>query len=210
MGMEDHLGDMDFKVVGTRKGITALQMDIKTTGLTTEIMAQALEQARVGRMEILDKMEAAISKPREELSKYAPKISILTIPQSKIGGLIGPGGKNIRNIQESTGAKIDIEEDGTVFISADNTASLECAKNMVEGLTAEAEVGKIYKGKVTKIMAFGAFVEFLPGKEGLVHISKLSKKRVKKVEDVVSVGEEIVVKVDEIDNQGRVNLSKNM
>ena len=210
MGMEDHLGDMDFKVVGTRKGITALQMDIKTTGLTTEIMAQALEQARVGRMEILDKMEATISKPRQELSKYAPKISVLTIPQSKIGGLIGPGGKNIRNIQESTGAKIDIEEDGTVFISSDNTASLECARNIVEGLTAEVEVGKTYKGKVTRIMAFGAFVEFLPGKEGLVHISKLSKKRVKKVEDVVSVGEEIVVKVDEIDNQGRINLSKNM
>ncbi len=208
MGMEDHLGDMDFKVVGTKKGITALQMDIKIAGLTTEIMAKALEQARIGRLEILGKMEAAIAEPRKDLSKYAPRMVTIVIPQNKIGGLIGPGGKNIRNIQESTGAKIDIEEDGTVYISSDSSSSLECAKNMVEGLTAEVEVGKTYKGKVTKIMAFGAFVEILPGKEGLVHISKLAKGHVKKVEDVVSEGEEIVVKVDEIDKQGRINLSK--
>lgn len=210
MGMEDHLGDMDFKVVGTKKGITALQMDIKIAGLTMEIMAKALEQARVGRLEILQKMESAINKPREDLSKYAPRMVSIVIPQSKIGGLIGPGGKNIRNIQETTGAKIDIEEDGTVFISSDNPESLATARNMVEGLTAEVEVGKVYKGKVTKIMAFGAFVEILPGKEGLVHISKLGKGHVKKVEDVVSEGEEIVVKVDEIDKQGRINLSKNI
>lgn len=210
MGMEDHLGDMDFKVVGTKKGITALQMDIKITGLTTEIMAKALEQARVGRMEILGKMEATIESPRAELSKYAPKMVTVTIPQNKIGGLIGPGGKNIRNIQETTGAKIDIEEDGTVFICATDSVSMENAKNMVDALTAEVEVGREYKGKVTKIMAFGAFVEILPGKEGLVHISKLSKKHVKKVEDVVCEGEEIVVKVDEIDKQGRINLSKIM
>jgi len=210
MGMEDHLGDMDFKVVGTRKGVTALQMDIKITGLTTEILAKALEQARVGRMEILDKMEAAIAQPRQSLSQFAPKMVSLTIPQNKIGGLIGPGGKNIRNIQETTGVKIDIEEDGTVFISGDDSSAVDNARNMVEGLTAEVEVGKIYKGKVTKIMAFGAFVEVLPGKEGLVHISKLSKHRVAKVEDVVSEGEEIVVKVDEIDKQGRINLSKQM
>jgi len=173
-------------------------------------LAQALEQARVGRMEILGKMEAAIAQPNTTLSEFAPKMVSLTIPQNKIGGLIGPGGKNIRNIQETTGVKIDIEEDGTVFISGDDSVSVDNARNMVEGLTAEVEVGKTYKGKVTKIMAFGAFVEILPGKEGLVHISKLSKQRVNKVEDVVSEGEEIVVKVDEIDKQGRINLSKSI
>lgn len=208
MGMEDHLGDMDFKVVGTRKGITALQMDIKIDGLTTEIMSKALEQARVGRMEILDKIEATIAQPRPELSKYAPRMISVTIAQSKIGTLIGPGGKNIKNIQETTGAEISIEDDGTVFISSPDALAVETAKSMVESLTAEVEVGKEYKGKVTKIMNFGAFVEILPGKEGLVHISKLSKKRVAKVEDVVNIGEEIVVKVDEIDKQGRINLIK--
>lgn len=210
MGMEDHLGDMDFKVVGTRKGITALQMDIKIDGLTTEIMAKALEQARVGRMEIIGKIEATLPQPRPELSKYAPRMISLTIPVSKIGTLIGPGGKNIKNIQETTGVEISVEEDGTVFISSKDSLAVETAKSMVEGLTAEVEVGREYKGKVTRIMNFGAFVEILPGKEGLVHISKLSKKRVNKVEDVVSVGEEIVVKVDEIDKQGRINLSKTM
>ena len=210
MGMEDHLGDMDFKVVGTKKGITALQMDIKIDGLTTEIMAKALEQARVGRMEIIGKIEATLPQPRPELSKYAPRMVSFTIPQSKIGTVIGPGGKTIKGIQESTGVEIAIEEDGTVFISSPNALAVETAKSMVEGLTAEVEVGKEYKGKVTRIMNFGAFVEILPGKEGLVHISKLSKKHVKKVEDVVSIGEEIVVKVDEIDKQGRINLSKTM
>ena len=210
MGMEDHLGDMDFKVVGTRKGITALQMDIKIDGLTTEIMAKALEQARVGRMEIIGKIEATLPQPRPELSKYAPRMISFVIPQAKIGTVIGPGGKTIKGIQESTGVEISIEEDGTVFISSPNALAVETAKSMVEGLTAEVEVGKEYKGKVTRIMNFGAFVEILPGKEGLVHISKLSKKHVKKVEDVVSVGEEIVVKVDEIDKQGRINLSKTM
>ncbi len=210
MGMEDHLGDMDFKVVGTRKGITALQMDIKIDGLTTEIMAKALEQARVGRMEIIGKIEATLPQPRPELSKYAPRMVSFVIPQSKIGTVIGPGGKTIKGIQENTGVEISIEEDGTVFISSPNALAVETAKSMVEGLTAEVEVGKEYKGKVTRIMNFGAFVEILPGKEGLVHISKLSKKHVKKVEDVVSVGEEIVVKVDEIDKQGRINLSKTM
>ncbi|MBO7432043.1 MAG: polyribonucleotide nucleotidyltransferase [Elusimicrobia bacterium] len=210
MGMEDHLGDMDFKVVGTRKGITALQMDIKIDGLTTEIMAKALEQARVGRMEIIGKIEATLPQPRPELSKYAPRMVSFVIPQAKIGTVIGPGGKTIKGIQETTGVEISIEEDGTVFISSPNALAVETAKSMVEGLTAEVEVGKEYKGKVTRIMNFGAFVEILPGKEGLVHISKLSKKHVKKVEDVVSVGEEIVVKVDEIDKQGRINLSKTM
>lgn len=208
MGMEDHLGDMDFKVVGTRKGITALQMDIKIDGLTTEIMAKALEQARVGRLEIIDKIEATISQPRPELSKYAPKMVSISIPVNKIGSLIGPGGKNIKNIQEITGAEISVEEDGTVFVSSSNAKALETAKNMIESFTVEVEVGKEYKGKVTRIMNFGAFVEILPGKEGLVHISKLSNKRVKKVEDVISVGEEIIVRVDEIDKQGRINLIK--
>ncbi len=210
MGMEDHLGDMDFKVVGTRKGITALQMDIKIDGLTTEIMAKALEQARVGRMEIIGKIEDTLAQPRPQLSKYAPKMVSLTIPVSKIGALIGPGGKNIKNIQETTGVEISVEEDGTVFISSTDAQAMETAKNMIEGLTSEVEVGKEYTGKVTKIMNFGAFVEILPGKEGLVHISKLSHKHVKKVEDVVSVGEEIVVKVEEIDKQGRINLIKIM
>ncbi len=210
MGMEDHLGDMDFKVVGTRKGITALQMDIKIDGLTTEIMAKALEQARVGRMEIIGKIEAAISQPRAELSKYAPKLVSFTIPQSKIGTLIGPGGKNIRSIQENMGVTVDVEEDGSVFISGMDASKVEEARRVIEGLTGEVEVGQEYKGKVTKIMAFGAFVEILPGKEGMVHISKLSKKHVKKVEDVVSVGEEIVVRVSEIDRQGRINLIKIM
>lgn len=210
MGMEDHLGDMDFKVVGTRKGITALQMDIKIDGLTTEIMAKALEQARVGRMEIIGKIESAIAQPRAELSKYAPKLVSFTIPQSKIGTLIGPGGKNIRSIQENMGVTVDVEEDGSVFISGMDASKVEEARRVIEGLTGEVEVGQEYKGKVTKIMAFGAFVEILPGKEGMVHISKLSKKHVKKVEDVVSVGEEIVVRVSEIDRQGRINLIKIM
>lgn len=210
MGMEDHLGDMDFKVVGTRKGITALQMDIKIDGLTTEIMAKALEQARVGRMEIIGKIEAAISQPRAELSKYAPKLVSFTIPQSKIGTLIGPGGKNIRSIQENMGVTVDVEEDGSVYISGMDASKVEEARRVIEGLTGEVEVGQEYKGKVTKLMAFGAFVEILPGKEGMVHISKLSKKHVKKVEDVVSVGDEIVVRVSEIDRQGRINLIKIM
>ena len=208
MGMEDHLGDMDFKVAGTRKGITALQMDIKTLGLTTKIMAEALEHARVGRMSILDKMEAAIAKPKAELSSYAPRIISLMINPSKIGALIGPGGKNIRKIQEDTGAKIDITDDGRVSISSEDGAALAKAKEMVEYLTAEVEVGQVYTGKVTRLMNFGAFVEILPGKEGLVHVSQLAKEHVNKVEDVVKEGDELQVKVIEIDKQGRINLSK--
>jgi len=207
-GMEDHLGDMDFKVAGTRKGITALQMDIKTLGLTTKLMAEALEQARVGRMSILDKMESEIKLPRAELSSYAPRIVSLLINPSKIGALIGPGGKNIRKIQEDTGAKIDITDEGRVSISSEDAAALSKAKEMVEYLTAEVEVGQSYKGRVTRLMNFGAFVEILPGKEGLVHISQLANEHVKKVEDVVKEGDEITVKVVEIDKQGRINLSR--
>jgi len=207
MGMEDYLGDMDFKVAGTRKGITALQMDIKISGLSTEIIAQALEQARRGRFFILDKMDAVISSPKNYLSDYAPRMLTLSIPQNKIGELIGPGGKNIRKIQEDNNVKIDIEETGKVFISGVESADVESAKEYIESLTAEAEVGKIYKGRIVKIMAFGAFAEILPGKEGLIHISQFSKQRINKVEDVVKEGDEVRVKVIEIDSHGRINLS---
>jgi polyribonucleotide nucleotidyltransferase len=208
MGMEDHLGDMDFKVAGTRKGITALQMDIKIAGLTTELMAKALDQANRARMTILGKMEAAIQTPRADISDFAPRMVTLQIPQSKIGELIGPGGKNIRRIQEDSGAEIDIEDDGKVFISSTQKTSVDLARQMVEYFTADVEVGKIYKGKVTRILNFGAFVEILPGKEGLCHISQLAEQHVRKVEDVVHEGDELTVKVVEIDNQGRVNLSR--
>ncbi|OGS18356.1 MAG: polyribonucleotide nucleotidyltransferase [Elusimicrobia bacterium RIFOXYA2_FULL_50_26] len=208
MGMEDHLGDMDFKVAGTRKGITALQMDIKVTGLTTDILAEALESARTARLTILDIMNQAISLPKADLSAYAPRMVTLTIPQSKIGELIGPGGKNIRRIQEETGAEVSIEDDGRVFISSPKKDAVDLCRQMVEYYTADVEVGKVYKGKVTRILNFGAFVEILPGKEGLVHISQLAESHVKKVEDVVSEGDEVTVKVVEIDTQGRVNLSR--
>jgi len=207
MGMEDHLGDMDFKVAGTRKGITALQMDIKVTGLTTEILAQALDQAKRGRMYILDKMDAAVSAPKSAISSFAPQMESLMIPQNKIGELIGPGGKNIRKLQEDNNVKIDIEETGKVFISGTDADCVHRTKVYIESMTAEIEVGKIYKGKVVKIMAFGAFVEVLPGKDGLVHVSKLADRHVKNVEDVVKEGDEVTVKVMEIDKQGRVNLS---
>jgi polyribonucleotide nucleotidyltransferase len=207
MGMEDHLGDMDFKVAGTRKGITALQMDIKISGLTTEIMSQALDQAKRGRFFILDKMDEAVSVPENNLSNFAPRMATLTIPQSKIGELIGPGGKNIRKIQEDNNVKIDIEETGKVFISGIEYTGVESAKAYVESLTAEVEVGKIYKGKIVKIMAFGAFAEILPGQEGLIHISQLSNQHTRKVEDIVKEGDEVKVKVIEIDKQGRINLS---
>ena len=208
MGMEDHLGDMDFKVAGTRTGITALQMDIKIAGLNTEIMAQALEQARTARLSILGKMEASLATPRTDLSSFAPRMVTLQIPQSKIGELIGPGGKNIRRIQESSGADIDIEDDGRVFISSTDKTAVDLARQMVEYFTADVEIGRIYTGKVTRILNFGAFVEILPGKEGLVHISQLAEQHVRKVEDVVKEGDEISVKVIEIDSQGRVNLSR--
>ena len=208
MGMEDHLGDMDFKVAGSRNGITALQMDIKIKGLTVEIMAKALEQARQGRIKILDIMDAALSKPKTTMSAYAPKMVTTKISPSKIGALIGPGGKNIRRIQEETGVKIDIEEDGRVFISSTDSAAVDNAKAMVDFLTAEIEIGKIYKGRVTKIMNFGAFVEVIPGKEGLVHVSQLALEHVKNVSDVVKEGDEITVKAVEVDSQGRVNLSR--
>lgn len=207
-GLEDALGDMDFKVAGTKNGITAIQMDIKIDGINKEIFKQALAQAKRGREHIMGIMLDCISEPRKELSKYAPKITTIHVDPEKISKIIGPGGKTIKKIVEETGAKIDIEEDGRVYIAAVNSKEAAKAIDMINGITAEAEVGKVYTGKVTRLMAFGAFVEILPGKEGLVHISQLSTERVNKVEDVVSVGDEIVVKVTEIDQKGRINLSR--
>ena len=207
-GLEDALGDMDFKVAGTEKGITAIQMDIKIDGINKEIFQQALAQAKKGRAFILGKMLEAISEPRKELSPYAPKITTININPDKIRDIIGPGGKMIKKIVEETGAKIDVDDSGKVFVAAVNSESAQKAIDIIEGIVAVAEVGKVYTGKVTRLMNFGAFVEILPGKEGLVHISQLSTERVEKVEDVVSVGDEIAVKVVEIDQKGRINLSR--
>ncbi|HPW41271.1 MAG TPA: polyribonucleotide nucleotidyltransferase [Bacillota bacterium] len=207
-GMEDFLGDMDFKVAGTSKGITAIQMDIKIAGIDRPILERALEQARVGRLFILDKMLSVISEPRKELSPYAPKIITTRVDPEKIRDIIGPGGKTINKIIAETGVKIDIEDDGRVFIAAVNQAAGDKALKIIESLVKEVKEGEIYLGRVTRLMTFGAFVEILPGKEGLVHISKLDTKRVEKVEDVVAVGDEILVKVTEIDKQGRINLSR--
>ncbi|MBQ1249155.1 MAG: polyribonucleotide nucleotidyltransferase [Selenomonadales bacterium] len=207
-GMEDALGDMDFKVAGTTEGVTAIQMDIKIEGLTKEILTDALAQARRGRMHILGKMLEAIDQPREELSPYAPRIITLQIHPDKIRDVIGPGGKIIKKIIEETGVKIDIEDDGKTFIAAVDMEAGKKAVRMIEDLVREVEVGETYEGKVTRIMNFGAFVEVLPGKEGLVHISQLAKERVEKVEDVVAIGDVVKVKVIEIDRQGRVNLSR--
>lgn len=207
-GMEDALGDMDFKVAGTAEGVTAIQMDIKIAGITKEILTSALEQAKKGRMHIMDKMMEAIQTPRAELSQYAPRIITMEIHPDKIRDVIGPGGKIIKKIIEETGVSIDIEDDGKVFIAATDVEAGQKAVKIIENLVREVEVGGIYNGKVTRLMNFGAFVEILPGKEGLVHISQLARERVEKVEDVVSVGDEITVKVTEIDRQGRVNLSR--
>lgn len=207
-GIEDFLGDMDFKVAGTSKGITAIQMDIKIKGISMEIMTKALEKADQGRAFILKKMQESIASPRKELSQFAPRVITLSVPVDKIGMVIGPGGKNIKKIIEETGAQIDIEDDGRVFITGADVKGAEKAKSIIEGMTAEAEIGKTYTGRVTRIMNFGAFVEIMPGKEGLVHISQLADRRVAKVEDVVKVGDEIKVKVVEIDDMGRINLSK--
>jgi len=207
-GMEDALGDMDFKVAGTEKGVTALQMDIKIKGLSREILEEALTQAKKGRLEILQSMLAAISEPRQELSPYAPKILTMTINPDKIRDVIGPSGKQINKIIEETGVKIDIEQDGTIFISSVDQEMNEKAKKIIEDIVREVEVGQMYLGKVKRIEKFGAFVELFSGKDGLVHISELAEERVGKVEDVVSIGDEILVKVTEIDKQGRVNLSR--
>jgi len=206
-GIEDALGDMDFKVAGTRDGITALQMDIKIGGVSRNILRQALRQAHAARTFILQRMLEVIERPRRELSPYAPRILTMEIPVDRIRDVIGPGGKTIRKIIDKTGVSIDIEDDGRVFIASADLVGAEQAVKMVEDLTQDVEVGATYLGKVKRTTDFGAFVEVLPGKEGLVHISKLAEGRVGKVEDVVTVGDDIMVKVTEIDNQGRINLS---
>lgn len=207
-GIEDHMGDMDFKVAGTREGITALQMDIKTSGLSHAILEQALAQAHEGRLFILDKMQEVISAARSDLSPYAPRITLIRIDPEKIGTVIGPGGKTIRKIIEDTGVKIDVEDDGTVYIASTDEASSQKAVQIIEGLTEEAEIGKIYTGKVVRTTDFGAFVEILPGQDGMVHISQLADYRVPSVEDVVRVGDEIMVMVIDIDRDGKIKLSR--
>jgi polyribonucleotide nucleotidyltransferase len=207
-GMEDALGDMDFKVAGTTEGITALQMDIKIKGVDTTILEQAMEQARQGRLFILNKMLAVLSAPREDLSPYAPRMLTLTISVDKIKDVIGPGGKVINKIIAETGVKIDIEDDGRIFIAAVDTEAGEKAKQMIEDIVAEVEVGSIYQGKVTRVEKYGAFVEVLPGKEGLVHISQLADTHTARTEDICVVGDIIPVKVIEIDRMGRINLSR--
>ena len=208
LGLEDHLGDMDFKVSGTAEGITAFQMDVKSEGISRDTLGRALEQGREARLSVLDTMNSTIRAPRQEISKYAPRILQIIIPVEKIGEVIGPGGKVVRDITAKTGAEINIEDDGTVTIADSDKEAAERALQMINQIIAEAEVGKIYKGRVTRIINIGAFVEVLPGKEGLVHISELADHHVKRVEDVVKVGDEIQVKCIEIDGQNRVNLSK--
>ena len=207
-GMEDFLGDMDFKVAGTRKGVTAIQMDIKIHGLSREILERALKQAHEGREFILGKMLEEIPEPRTELSPYAPRIITMQIDADKIRTVIGPGGKTINKIISETGVKIDIDDEGQIFIAAPDMESAKAAQEYIELLTAEVEVGKTYKGTVKRIMNFGAFIEVLPGKEGLLHISKMAKHRVEKVEDVMNIGDEVEVTVYEIDGQGRINLKR--
>jgi polyribonucleotide nucleotidyltransferase len=207
-GLEDHLGDMDFKVAGTRNGITALQMDMKIKGINTEILSEALDQARQGRIFILDRMQEVIAEPRANLKPHVPRLTMVKIPIDKIGAVIGPGGKTIRSIQDETGTKIDIGEDGYVFIASADEASTMIARERIESLTEVPEIGRIYTGRVVRITEFGAFVEILPGMDGLVHISQLDTERVNKVEDIVEVGDEITVMITNIDNAGKIRLSR--
>jgi polyribonucleotide nucleotidyltransferase len=207
-GVEDHFGDMDFKVAGTRNGMTAVQLDLKIDGIPIGLVKNALMQAREGRFFILGKMGEALTAPRAELSNYAPRIDVLKINTEKIGELIGPGGKNIKAIIAATGASVDIKDDGTVLVGSDQPDKSEAAIKMIKAITDDVEVGRIYTGKVKRIMNFGAFVEIAPRKEGLVHVSELADKFVKNVEDVVKIGDEIKVKVIGIDEMGRINLSK--
>lgn len=205
-GTEDHYGDMDFKIAGTTNGITAIQLDLKTRGVNLDILAQGLDYAKEARMKILEFMNSTIKSPRSEISQYAPKNIVFAVPKAKIGEVIGPGGKTIRKIIADLDVTVDIDDDGKVTISGIDTHNVEQAQNIIQSIVQDAEVGKTYIGKVKRITNFGAFVEILPGKDGLVHISKLSRQRVNKVEDIVKVGDEITVKVLEIDNQGRINL----
>ena len=207
LGDEDHLGDMDFKVAGTAKGVTAIQMDIKIGGVSREILLSALRQAREGRLHILDRMNATLDAPRAELSPFAPRIYVMNVRTDKIREIIGPGGKVIRGIQEQTGVKIDIEDDGTVKIAAVDAASARAAISIIEGIVQEAQVGKVYEGKVRKIMEFGAFVELFPGTDGLLHISQISRKRVRSVSDCFKEGDTVTVSVLEVDRDGKIRLS---
>ncbi|HSB51129.1 MAG TPA: polyribonucleotide nucleotidyltransferase, partial [Dissulfurispiraceae bacterium] len=208
LGLEDHLGDMDFKVAGTDAGITAFQMDVKIGGVSSAILERALEQARVGRLFILEKMKEELPLPRETMSPYAPRIYTLRIKQEKIRDVIGTGGKVIRGIIEQTGVKIDISDDGSVNVASPDEESARKAIEIINGIVAEAEVGKIYTGKVKRIADFGAFVEIIPGVDGLLHISQIAERRIAKVTDEINLGDEILVKVIEIDNQGRIRLSR--
>jgi polyribonucleotide nucleotidyltransferase len=207
-GIEDFLGDMDFKVAGTESGITALQMDMKINGLPMEVIAQAINQAKPARLHILSKMLQAIQQPRTELSSYAPRLMTFKIDPELIGLVIGPGGKTIKGITEQTGAKVDIDNDGTVTVSALEAEKAEQAQRIIQGMTRKLEAGEVYAGKVTRIIPIGAFVEVLPGKEGMIHISQLADYRVGKVEDEVTVGDNVIVKVRDIDNKGRINLTR--
>jgi len=207
-GLEDHLGDMDFKVAGTESGVTALQMDIKVKGITIEVMTQALSQAKAARYEILSNIKQTLSESRADLSPHAPRVERLTIPTEKIGALIGPGGKTIRSISETYSVVVDVDNSGVVTILSTDAESLDQTIARIRALTQDVEVGATYLGKVVRIMNFGAFVEILPGKDGLVHISELSHQHVSSVEDVLKLGDQIEVKVKEIDAQGRVNLSR--
>ncbi|MFA5038434.1 MAG: polyribonucleotide nucleotidyltransferase [Candidatus Omnitrophota bacterium] len=207
-GLEDHHGDMDFKIAGTRKGIVAVQLDLKIHGIGFEVIQEVLDRSKAARLIVLEKMSEVLAQPRAELSEYAPRILHLKIAQDRIGDLIGPGGKNIRKIIELTGVSIDVEDDGSVLVASTDSAASQRAVEMIKGLTEDAEIGKIYKGKVKRIMNFGAFVEILPNKEGLCHVSELDEKYVKNVEDAVKLGDEITVKVISIDELGRINLSK--
>jgi polyribonucleotide nucleotidyltransferase len=207
LGDEDHLGDMDFKVAGTANGITAIQMDNKVGGVTREVMRQALHQARDARLFVLSVMEKALQTPRTEVSMYAPRIVTIHVRPDKIREIIGPGGKVIRALVEETGCKIDIEDDGTVVIASADGAAIDKAIAAIQAITAEPEVGRIYKGRVRKVVEFGAFVEIMPGTDGLLHISQLSNERVRKVEDVVHEGDEISVKVLEVGRDGKIRLS---
>ena len=208
LGDEDHVGDMDFKIAGTKDGITAIQMDIKINGISREIMAQALAQAKDGRLHILDKMAEALTEPRPDLSDYAPRIMTIRIDPDKIRDVIGPGGKNIRAITEKSGAKIDIEDSGEIKIASVDGQASELAIALIRELTQEAEVGKLYLGKVQRIMDFGAFVEIFPGTDGLLHVSQIAEERVRDVRDYMKEGDEVMVKVIEVDRQGKIRLSR--
>jgi len=207
LGDEDHLGDMDFKVAGTAAGVTAIQMDNKVGGVTRDVMRQALHQARDARLFVLGVMEKAIHTPRQEVSAHAPRIHTMRIKPDKIRDVIGPGGKVIRALTEETGCKIDIEDDGTVRIASSDSNAMQRAIDAIQAITAEPEVGRIYRGKVRKIVEFGAFVEILPGTDGLLHISQISNERIRRVEDVLHEGDEVNVKVLDVDRSGKIRLS---